>query len=205
MIVHDKPPTVASFSCLLLGHRRTGKTSFVKRLLTGEFVKHYVPSKESKLYTLWFDTNYGRIEYHVRDMPSMDLANESKPDCVIIMEDIVSTKSLNQVPLFDGSLSYYFGCLPVVLCGNKMDLKYWNRELWRLKTMPMDKFFYVGLSVKTSVNIAKPFVLLARELLGHSDLELIAQPAIMPPIDLSMEIEDLSTDVEPPAESDDDW
>lgn len=46
-----------TFKCLLVGDSRTGKTSFVKRHLTGEFKKKYVATLGVEVHPLVFPHN----------------------------------------------------------------------------------------------------------------------------------------------------
>ncbi|KAH8416874.1 hypothetical protein KR222_009498 [Zaprionus bogoriensis] len=205
MTLYNKPPTVKTFTCLLLGDHKTGKTSFMKRHLTGEFVKEYVPSEKDEEYTLWFDTNHGRIEYHVWDTAEKndDLTN---PDCIIIMSDVASNKLFNQTQLPYSR----FVSTPVILCSNKIDLEQQSTESWNLATSPNSNFQFVNISVKKSVNIDMPFLLLSRELLGQVDLQLICQPALMPPEHVDSNVDEMFAQIELnllelPEDSDDDW
>lgn len=58
---------VLVFKCLLVGDLGTGKTTFVKRLLTGEFEKKYVSTSEVGVYPLKFHTTRGVIQFDVWD------------------------------------------------------------------------------------------------------------------------------------------
>lgn len=53
--------------CLLVGDGGTGKTTFVKRHLTGEFEKKYVATLGVEVHPLVFHTNRGPIKFNVWD------------------------------------------------------------------------------------------------------------------------------------------
>lgn len=53
--------------CLLVGDGGTGKTTFVKRHLTGEFEKKYVATLGVEVHPLLFHTNRGPIKFNVWD------------------------------------------------------------------------------------------------------------------------------------------
>jgi len=70
---------------------------------------------------------------------------------------------------------------PIVLCGNKVDVK--ERKV-KAKTITFHRkknLQYYDISAKSNYNFEKPFLWLARKLVGNPTLEFVAAPALAPP------------------------
>lgn len=59
--------SVPEFKLILVGDGGVGKTTFVKRHITGEFEKKYVATLGVQVYPLKFYTNMGLIQFNVWD------------------------------------------------------------------------------------------------------------------------------------------
>ena len=71
--------------------------------------------------------------------------------------------------------------IPIVLCGNKVDVK--ERKV-KAKTITFHRkknLQYYDISAKSNYNFEKPFLWLARKLVGNANLEFVAAPALAPP------------------------
>lgn len=64
MQVEEQIPT---FKLVLVGDGAVGKTSLVKRHLTGEFQRKYVPTLGADVWPLDFNTNCGKLRFNVWD------------------------------------------------------------------------------------------------------------------------------------------
>eukprot|EP00041_Stephanoeca_diplocostata_P013316 m.233351 g.233351 ORF g.233351 m.233351 type:complete len:159 (+) comp19292_c0_seq1:307-783(+) len=101
--------------------------------------------------------------------------------CAIIMFDVTARVTYKSVPTWWRDLDRICPDIPMVLCGNKVDMK--DRKIkpkairfHRSKNMP-----YYDISAKSNYNFAKPFLWLTRKLSGENDLTFVAMPALQPP------------------------
>lgn len=133
---------------MLVGDGGTGKTTFVKRHLTGEFEKKYVgkytvggllglvdilPSCPATLgvevHPLVFYTNRGAIRFNVWDTAGQEKFGGLRDgyyiqgQCAIIMFDVTARVTYKNVPNWHRDLVRVCDNIPIVLCGNKVDIK----------------------------------------------------------------------------------
>ena len=62
------------FKLILVGDGGVGKTTFVKRHLTGEFEKKYVATLGVEVHPLLFHTNRGPIKFNVWDTAGQEVS-----------------------------------------------------------------------------------------------------------------------------------
>ena len=60
-------PNTPTFKCVLVGDGGVGKTTFVKRHVTGEFEKKYVATLGVEVHPMLFHTTRGPIQFNVWD------------------------------------------------------------------------------------------------------------------------------------------
>lgn len=172
---------------VLVGDGGTGKTTFVKRHKTGEFEKKYIATLGVEVHPLVFYTKYGPIEFNVWDTAGQEKFGglrdgyyiQSK--AAIIMFDVTSRVTYKNVQNWHRDLVRVCDNIPIVLCGNKVDVK--DRKV-KAKTIVFHRkknLQYYDISAKSNYNFEKPFLYLARKLTGDSTLEFVAMPALAPP------------------------
>ncbi|KAL8665594.1 MAG: hypothetical protein Q9202_002098 [Teloschistes flavicans] len=180
----EAPPT---FKLVLVGDGGTGKTTFVKRHLTGEFEKKYIATLGVEVHPLAFTTNFGKIQFDVWDTAGQEKFGGLRDgyyingQCGIIMFDVTSRITYKNVPNWHRDLVRVCEQVPIVLCGNKVDVK--ERKV-KAKTITFHRkknLQYYDISAKSNYNFEKPFLWLARKLVGNPALDFVAGIALAPP------------------------
>merc|ERR1712154_341926 len=120
---------VATFKLVLVGDGGVGKTTFVKRHLTGEFEKKYVATLGVEVHPLCFHTSRGVIRFNVWDTAGQEKFGGLRDgyyiqgQCAVIMFDVTSRVTYKNVPNWHRDLTRVCENIPIVLCGNKVDIK----------------------------------------------------------------------------------
>ncbi|PRP85257.1 RAN, member RAS oncogene family-like [Planoprotostelium fungivorum] len=178
---------------VLVGDGGTGKTTFVKRHLTGEFEKKYIATLGVEVRPLQFYTTRGPIVFNVWDTAGQEKfgglrdAYYIQGQAAIIMFDVTARATYKNVPNWHRDLVRICPDIPIVLCGNKVDVKDRKVKPKMITFHRKKNLQYYDISAKSNYNYEKPFLYLARKLTGDTTLELTAEPAKLPadlPIDL---------------------
>ncbi|KAF6168003.1 hypothetical protein GIB67_020573 [Kingdonia uniflora] len=138
-----------SFKLVIVGDGGTGKTTFVKRHLTGEFEKKY--------------------ERTIHEQ------------CAIIMFDVTARLTYKNVPVWHRDLCRVCENIPIVLCGNKVDVKNRQVKANQVTFHRKKNLQYYEISAKSNYNFEKPFLYLARKIAGDQTIHFVESPALAPP------------------------
>jgi len=180
----NTPPT---FKLVLVGDGGTGKTTFVKRHLTGEFEKKYIATLGVEVHPLGFTTNLGQIVFDVWDTAGQEKFGGLRDgyyingQCGIIMFDVTSRITYKNVPNWHRDLVRVCENVPIVLCGNKVDVKERKVKAKAITFHRKKNLQYYDISAKSNYNFEKPFLWLARKLTGNAGLEFVAELSLAPP------------------------
>jgi GTP-binding nuclear protein Ran len=174
-------------------------TTFVKRHITGEFEKKYIATLGVEVHPITFHTHFGQICFNTWDTAGQEkfgglrdgyyiqgnipcmMHPLTSGQCGIIMFDVTSRITYKNVPNWHRDLVRVCEGIPIVLCGNKVDVK--DRKV-KAKTITFHRkknLQYFDISAKSNYNFEKPFLWLARKLGGNPSLEFVASPALEPP------------------------
>jgi GTP-binding nuclear protein Ran len=179
--------TVPVRKLVLVGDGGTGKTTFVKRHMTGEFTKKYVATIGAEIYSLPFSTNYGDIIFNVWDTAGQEKFGGLRDtyyiaaDCAIIMFDVTARITYKNVPNWHRDLTNVCKNIPICLCGNKVDLKDRKVKASTITFRHKKDIIYYDISAKSNYNYDLPFLALARKVFEKPDLFFVMNYGLLPP------------------------
>ena len=178
----------------ILGDGGVGKTTFMKRHRTGEFERKYIATIGVEVHPLLFNSNKGNIQFGCWDTAGQEKFGGLrdgyyiKSDCAIIMFDVTSKQSYKNVENWYRDLRRVCPNIPVVICGNKCDVKDRKVDPSQITFHRKHGLQYYDISSKTNYNYDKPFLYLARKVTGQVDLQFTESPAQFP---VEVDISDL--------------
>ena len=71
--------------------------------------------------------------------------------------------------------------IPIVLCGNKVDIKDRKVKAKQITFHRKKNLQYFDISAKSNYKFEQPFLWLARKLVGDNKLQFVEAPALAPP------------------------
>jgi GTP-binding nuclear protein Ran len=178
---------VPEFKLILVGDGGVGKTTFVKRHLTGEFEKKYVATLGVEVHPLPFTTNRGKLKFNVWDTAGQEKFGGLRDgyyiqgQCAIVMFDVTSRITYKNVPNWHRDLTRVCENIPIVLCGNKVEIKDRKVKAKQITFHRKKNLQYYDISAKSNYNFEKPFLWLARKLSGDNQLHFVEETALKPP------------------------
>jgi GTP-binding nuclear protein Ran len=176
-----------TFKLILVGDGGVGKTTFVRRHTTGEFEKKYVATMGVEVHPLSFHTNRGAIVFNVWDTAGQEKWGGLRDGyyvqgkCAIIMFDVTSRISYKNVPNWHRDLVRVCEHIPIVLTGNKVEIQDRKVKAKSITFHRKKNLQYYEISAKSNYNFEKPFLWLAKKLVGDDQLHIVEQPALAPP------------------------
>jgi len=177
---------VAEFKLVLVGDGGVGKTTFVKRHLTGEFEKKYIATLGVEVHPMTFYTSKGAILFNVWDTAGQEKLGGLRDgyyiggQCGIIMFDVCSRITYQNVPKWYKDLVRVCDSIPIVLVGNKVDVKDRKVKAKQITFHRKKNLQYYDISAKSNYQFEKPFVWLLRRLTNETGLTLVEAPVLAP-------------------------
>lgn len=185
-----------SFKVVIVGDGKVGKTTFIKRHATGDFVKDYKPTVGAEITNLSFYTPKGQYTLKVWDCGGQE-RNQGLGDgyfcgaqAAIIMFDVTSTMSYIAIEEWHKKIKRVCDKIPIVIVGNKIDLK--DRRV-RPKDINIHRKLmtqYYDVSAKSNYNFEKPFLYLLRTVTQDPMLKFIEKPSKTTEVNVEVTIEE---------------
>ena len=178
--------TVVEFKLVLIGDGGVGKTTFVKRHLTGEYEKRYIATVGVEVHPLKFSTTRGNVVFNVWDTAGQEKLSGLRDgyyiggQCGIIMFDVTSRITYKNIPKWHRDLIRVCENIPMVLVGNKVDVKDRKVKAKQITYHRRHNLQYFDVSAKSNYQFEKPFLWLARRLSGDPNLALVEAPVLAP-------------------------
>ena len=134
-----------------------------------------------------FQTNLGPITFNVWDTAGQERYGGLRDgyyiqgQCAIIMFDVTSRVTYKNVPNWHRDITRVCENIPIVLCGNKVEVKDRKVKAKQITFHRKKNLQYYEISAKVNYNFEKPFIWIARKLAGNNDLQFVEAPALAPP------------------------
>merc|ERR1712097_125765 len=109
--------------------------------------------------------------------------------CAVIMFDVTSRITYKNVPNWHRDLVRVCENIPIVLVGNKVDVKDRKVKAKQITFHRKKNLQYYDISAKSNYQFEKPFLWLARKLCGDNNLHFVEAPALAP---AEIQIDDLT-------------
>ena len=97
------------------------------------------------------------------------------------MFDVTSRITYKNVPNWHRDLTRVCENIPIVLTGNKVEIKDRKVKAKQITFHRKKNLQYYDISAKSNYNFEKPFLWLARKLSGDNQLSFVESPALQPP------------------------
>merc|ERR1719232_1656633 len=134
-----------------------------------------------------FFTNHGQVNFNVWDTAGQEKLGGLRDgyyiggNCGIIMFDVCSRITYSNVPKWYKDLTRVCEQIPIVLVGNKVDVRDRKVKAKQITFHRKKNLQYYDISAKSNYNFEKPFLWLARKLSGDNALHFVEAPALQPP------------------------
>lgn len=179
---------VLSFNVAIVGASGVGKSAYIVRQQSGDFVKRYNAFDQSR-GTVYYNSTAGTLQTNIRTSTDQSIVN-NRTDAVMVMFDVTNRLTFKYALAVLEYIARVHPGLPVVLVGNKVDVR--QRQVKAKDIRPKYngvKVQYYDYSVKSNYNFDRPILHLLRTNLGMSNLQFVEEEAIEPPcIEITKEI-----------------
>lgn len=161
---------------IIIGEPAVGKTSLVKKFVSGQFANDYRASIGTNIFTTKINLNSGiDVKIQIWDIAgqerwiAMRTIYYKGTDGVLIVADLTRKNTLEQIEKFwYADLKKNNISSPIILLGNKSDLKkdITEEEIEALGKKIKAKYILIT-SAKTGVNVEKAFKLISEQVIKY--------------------------------------
>jgi GTP-binding nuclear protein Ran len=166
-----------NFKCIIVGDFGTGKTSLLRHISNDITMELHRYVKTS--HPVIFETNVGAITFDIRDTKGQEMHWLLKDsyfkgaDCAVIVFDVTNLRSYENV------FNWYRRTrlhskkkpIPMVLCGNKIDIGVRKVFMDRIINEWSHRIKYFEISVRDKPSLFPPFLYLAQKLTAKLKLD----------------------------------
>jgi len=154
--------TPKTFKVVLVGDGGVGKSVYLNRIITGDFEKRYLATIGVEIHEI----KLGDTVFSCWDTAGQEKFSGLREgyyqgaDAAIVMFDVTSRITFENAKKWYKSIVDTCGNIPVVLCGNKVDIshaRYTVRPSELLEFIEGKRMTYFDISAKSNFNFDKPF------------------------------------------------
>jgi len=171
---------------VIIGDGGIGKTTLVNRFIDGNFTKKYLPTVGASVRTTTFYTNIGPISLQIWDTAGQEKFGGLrdgyyiKSEGVLMMFDVTSRTTYKNIPKWYRDITRVCPDIPVVICGNKVDIKDRKVKQKNITFHRKHNLQYYDLSVRSNYNCVKPFLYIIRKIYKNPNIIIVEEPALLP-------------------------
>lgn len=157
---------------VMIGDGGVGKTTYINRLLTGDFNKRYIATVGATSNLISFNTTKGRITFDVVDTAGQEILNASQlqyfkdADACFIMFDATSKTTMKSIPDWYSKFKNVSNA-QIIILGNKCDSSNIKLTFNKMRNLCVRYGTYFTISSKSNYNYLAPFLQLIKQKLGE--------------------------------------
>lgn len=172
---------MTTINVVLVGDRGVGKSSLILRLNTGDWNPQYRPTPVPMEYKCTFHTTAGVVTINILDYPdikNLPSKEQREINAALIMFDVTSKSSYTNVACYHKAIQQQYGnALPILLLGNKVDLRDRKVKCKDIKIHRELNMSYYDISSRSNYNFEKPFIFAIRAALGDPTILFTEAPS----------------------------
>jgi GTP-binding nuclear protein Ran len=167
----EEPKILKKFKLLVVGDGATGKTTFIKHHLTGEFDKRYNATMGVDVHSLELNTNKGKVIFDVWDSAGQEKFGGLRDgyyigaDAALVFYDVKSIQTRSNIPNWIADVKRVCKEIPIIKVGSKDD-----SALLTIDTHPTEDRCWI--STKINSNMDLPFLKVLKKLMGN-EIEIV--------------------------------